>query len=132
MCLFTVGHNTAFKIQADRSLWQFLRNIIKGYVAEFIFLKIPWFQHNPLNTFRRMHLWNYGITLWDASHFRHTNNIHIAKASLQKLIMEVGIKMEAASPIHVTKKFWVVSESDVHNDFDFARPLFYLLDRTRK
>ena len=40
--------------------------------------------------------------------------------------------MEAASPIYVTKKFRVVSESDVHNDFDFARPLFYLLDRTRK
>ena len=30
--------------------------------------------------------------------------------------------MKAASPISVTKKFLVVSQSDVHIDFDFARP----------
>ena len=76
-----------------KNIWLkfFLQTIIKGSVAEFIFSKIPWFQHILLGTFSRC-IWSIKIILWDASCFRDSNNIITAKPSLQKLSMELQWK----------------------------------------
>ena len=45
-----------------------------------------------LNTVPGGWVWSMRIILWEASYFRHSNNIHPAKASLQKLLMELKQK----------------------------------------
>ena len=36
--------------------------------------------------------WSMKIIVWDTSYFRHSNNIHTARASLQRLLMELQWK----------------------------------------
>ena len=69
---------------------KFLQTIIKVFVADFVFSKIPCVEHILLNTFRRMRLKHENYSL-SVSYFRHLNN-QTAKASFQKLLMEAHLK----------------------------------------
>ena len=106
----------------------FLQIIIKGSVAEFIFIKIQCFQHIPQNTFRRMRLMyeNYFLRRILFETFQTT--FTLCKILIAKTFDEITIKMKASSPILGNKEqkllFLVVSELDLPIEIDFA-PVFF-------
>ena len=102
----------------------FLQTIIKGSVAEFIFNKIPCFQHIFQNTFRQMRLKNENYT-----HLILDIQITLTlQRSHCKDFWWNYTKNESCKPYLGNREqkwlFLVVSLSDVHTDFDFARLFF--------
>ena len=73
-------------------------NIIKGSVAEFIFSKIPSFQHILLNTLRQMHLQyeNYSLRCMEISDTQRTLTLQKPHC---KYFDGITIKMKAVRPI---------------------------------
>ena len=73
-------------------------------------------------------VWSMRIILSDASYFRHSNKIHCTKASFRKYLWNYN-KNENYKPYLGNKEqkllFLVASQSDMHNDFDFACFFFF-------
>ena len=114
-CTSAGGYNAALKIQAEISL----------------------LQYTLLNTFRRMHLKYENCSLRHILFQTFKQHLHY-KRLIATTFDEITIKMKVvspikdspfqiSSPIQVTKKkklLLVVSWSDVHIEFVFARPPF--------
>ena len=75
-------------------------------------------------------VWRKKIILWDSSYLRNSNNINTVKVSLQLFWWNCN-KNKIYMPYFRKQKwlFLAFSLSDMHIDFDFARPFFYVLDR---
>ena len=113
----------------SKYLWQSLYIKFENRIIKFHAFSI--FFSTPLDGF----VWSMRIILWNASYFRHSNNIHTARASLQKLLMELQWKWSLMSYLSNKEQKWTflnVSRSDMHIDFDFARPFFCVSVRARK
>ena len=106
----------------------FLPIIIKEFVANFIFIKMPCFQHIFLNTFRWMRL-KYENYFLKRILFQTFKQHSRCKSLIAKTFDEIRIKMKTASPIQVTKKKKNIASScfsiDVHIEFNFASPFFF-------
>ena len=74
---------------SQKNLFGKLYEIIKLSDMEFIFCKTLRFQHVFLDTFRRIRLKYENYSLISILLIRHSNNIQTAKASWQKLLMEI-------------------------------------------
>ena len=118
----------------------FLQIVIKESVAEFVFIKTPYFQHILLNTFKRMHLKyvNYSLRRTLFQTFRQHS---LCKSLIAKTFDGITIKVKAASPIQVTKNknycFQLFLNQICTLTFIFcapffARPIAQFYLRTRK
>ena len=104
----------------SKYLWQSLYNVKFHAFSIFFWTTLDRF------------VWSVRIILWDASYFRHSNNIHTARASLQKLLKELQQNEGCKSYLGNKEQKWTflnLSWSDMHIGFDFARPFFCVPDR---
>ena len=74
------------------AVWKFFCKLLSNYLWRSLYIvkfhDFSIFFWTPLEGF----VWSMRIILWDASYFRHSNNIHTARASLQNLLMELQWK----------------------------------------
>ena len=111
---------------------QFFCKMLSKHLWQLIFIKILYFQHILLNTFRRMSLMYENYTL------RRILTIQtiftLCKSLVAKTLGEITIKWKLQPLFRYQRTellFLVLSQPDLPTKFDFAGPFFFFFLRAR-